>query len=97
MISLTDTPGEIQRDETDNALGTQSVVALHRLVRHLTADGDRRAMRADRRARRTLGQMSPGSTVRPRLVYMGSAVLATWACPNCGCLNPDGHVSCGFC
>ncbi|MGP3637230.1 hypothetical protein ACTU45_28455 [Streptomyces sp. 24-1644] len=20
-----------------------------------------------------------------------------WACPSCGCLNPDGHVSCGYC
>ncbi len=25
------------------------------------------------------------------------AVLGVWACPNCGCLNDDGHVSCGFC
>ncbi|MGW6744853.1 hypothetical protein ACWGDX_29650 [Streptomyces sp. NPDC055025] len=47
---------------------------LHRLVRDLVADGDRRALRAGRRARRTLEEMSPGDTVRPRLVLTGSAV-----------------------
>lgn len=37
-----------ERDETD---------AFHRLVRHLVADGDFRAAKAGRRARRTLAQM----------------------------------------
>ncbi|WLQ53782.1 hypothetical protein P8A21_40350 (plasmid) [Streptomyces poriferorum] len=37
-----------ERDETE---------AFHRLVRHLVADGDSRAARAGRRARRTLAQM----------------------------------------
>ncbi|MER7832199.1 hypothetical protein [Streptomyces sp. NPDC095602] len=38
-----------ERDETD---------ALHQLVRHLVADGDRRARLAGRRARRTLAEMT---------------------------------------
>lgn len=37
-----------ERDETD---------AFHRLVRHLVADGDSRAAKAGRRARRTLTEM----------------------------------------
>lgn len=37
-----------ERDETDS---------FHRLVRHLVADGDLRAAKAGRRARRTLAQM----------------------------------------
>ncbi|MCX5346138.1 hypothetical protein [Streptomyces atratus] len=37
-----------ERDETD---------AFHSLVRHLVADGDSRAAKAGRRARRTLAQM----------------------------------------
>jgi hypothetical protein len=32
--------------------------AFHRLVQHLRADGDRRAARAGRQARRTLVQMN---------------------------------------
>ncbi|MFE4540208.1 hypothetical protein ACFRKB_34945 [Streptomyces scopuliridis] len=48
--------------------------ALHRLVGHLVADGDQRAARAGRRARRTLREMSPGSAVQPRLAFTGSAV-----------------------
>lgn len=23
--------------------------------------------------------------------------LGSWKCPDCGCLNADGHISCGFC
>ncbi|WP_189828230.1 hypothetical protein [Streptomyces finlayi] len=38
-----------ERDETD--------AAFHKLVRRLVADGDARAARAGRRARRTLAQM----------------------------------------
>ncbi|WP_327169934.1 hypothetical protein [Streptomyces subrutilus] len=37
-----------ERDETDQ---------FHQLVRHLVADGDTRAAKAGRRARRTLAQM----------------------------------------
>ncbi|MET9694315.1 hypothetical protein ABZY81_38850 [Streptomyces sp. NPDC006514] len=40
-----------ERDETD---------AFHRLVRDLVADGDMRAEKAGRRARRTLVQMKAG-------------------------------------
>ncbi|WP_435609665.1 hypothetical protein [Streptomyces sp. C10-9-1] len=35
----------------------EELATFHQLVRHLTADGDRRAARAGRRARRTLAQM----------------------------------------
>ncbi|MFF1714554.1 hypothetical protein [Streptomyces sp. NPDC058268] len=37
---------------------TQSVNALHQLVRHLVADGDERAAKAGRRARRTRSEMA---------------------------------------
>ncbi|MFB7918096.1 hypothetical protein [Streptomyces sp. NPDC056061] len=49
-----------ERDETDTA--------LHQLVRHLGADGDRRAARVGRRrARRTLADMAPGYERQPIL------------------------------
>ncbi|MFI1177846.1 hypothetical protein [Streptomyces melanogenes] len=41
-----------------NAGVIDDLAALHRLVRHLTADGDRRAARAGRHARRTLAEMT---------------------------------------
>ncbi|MEU1129598.1 hypothetical protein ABZ383_06985 [Streptomyces sp. NPDC005900] len=40
-----------------NGPDRERTVALHRLVRHLVADGDSRAAKAGRRARRTLAQM----------------------------------------
>ncbi|EDY50468.1 hypothetical protein CRV15_28775 (plasmid) [Streptomyces clavuligerus] len=40
---------------------------FHRLVRHLTADGDQRAAAADRKARRTLAEMAPGHVRQPLL------------------------------
>ncbi|MCL7382191.1 hypothetical protein [Streptomyces sp. 35G-GA-8] len=48
---------------------------FHQLVRHLVADGDQRAVRLGGRARRTLDQMSPGTTVQPLLVLTGSAAV----------------------
>ncbi|MFE7777658.1 hypothetical protein ACFU5O_27920 [Streptomyces sp. NPDC057445] len=36
--------------------------ALHRLVRDLVADGDRRAISTGRRARRTLDEMTAGAS-----------------------------------
>ncbi|MFC7936062.1 hypothetical protein HUT15_36960 (plasmid) [Streptomyces sp. NA03103] len=40
-----------------NGPDRERTVALHRLVRHLVADGDARAAKAGRRARRTLSEM----------------------------------------
>lgn len=41
-----------------NGPDRENAVALHRLVRHLVADGDARAAKAGRRARRTLSEMA---------------------------------------
>ncbi|GAA4694481.1 hypothetical protein [Streptomyces youssoufiensis] len=46
-----DDAGGYERDETD---------ALHRLIKLLVADGDRRAAAAGRRARRTRAEMKAG-------------------------------------
>ncbi len=40
-----------------NGPDRENAAALHRLVRHLVADGDARAAKARRRARRTLSEM----------------------------------------
>jgi hypothetical protein len=40
-----------------NGPDRERTVALHRLVRRLVADGDARAAKAGRRARRTLSEM----------------------------------------
>ncbi|MFE9637029.1 hypothetical protein [Streptomyces sp. NPDC006463] len=47
-------------EDADNKKGFEpdDLAAFHRLVRHLTADGDRRAARAGRKARRTLAEMA---------------------------------------
>ncbi|MFD8288039.1 hypothetical protein ACFV2B_07365 [Streptomyces lavendulae] len=50
---------DIERE--DNKKGfepTDDLAAFYQLVRHLTADGDRRAARAGRRARRKLAAMT---------------------------------------
>lgn len=46
-------------EDEDNRRGPEpdEADAFHRLVRHLVADGDSRAAKAGRRARRTLAQM----------------------------------------
>ncbi|MEU7649891.1 hypothetical protein [Streptomyces huasconensis] len=46
-------------EDDDNRRGPEpdETDAFHRLVRHLVADGDSRAAKAGRRARRTLAQM----------------------------------------
>ncbi|MFB6807629.1 hypothetical protein [Streptomyces sp. NPDC056387] len=46
-------------EDTDNQKGPEldETDTFHRLVRHLVADGDVRAAKAGRRARRTLAQM----------------------------------------
>ncbi|MGW7402054.1 hypothetical protein ACWGH7_36985 [Streptomyces cyaneofuscatus] len=48
-----------ERDETDTS--------YDQLVGRLVADGDRRAVTAGRRARRTLAEMAPGQTRQPVL------------------------------
>lgn len=53
-----------ERDETDT---------FHQLVRHLVADGDRRADLAGRRARRKLAEMAPGYVYPPLLTMAASA------------------------
>ncbi|MEV8311872.1 hypothetical protein AB0P36_32240 [Streptomyces flavidovirens] len=55
---------------------------LHRLVRHLVADGDRRA--AGHRARRTLDEMTPGDTRPPLLTLAQPLKAGNDACPLCG-------------
>ncbi|MGW2680924.1 hypothetical protein [Streptomyces sp. NPDC001436] len=56
-----------ERDETDS---------FHRLMRHLVADGDRRADFAGRRARRTLAGMAPGYVCPPLLTMNPTAAPA---------------------
>ncbi|MER6501606.1 hypothetical protein ABT218_19960 [Streptomyces sp. NPDC001455] len=56
-----------ERDETDTS--------FRQLVRHLAADGDRRAARAGRRARRALAEMDPGHTRQP-ILRMTTATIA---------------------
>ncbi|MFJ9703416.1 hypothetical protein [Streptomyces fradiae] len=47
-----------ERDDNRRGYGRDETDALHQLVRHLVADGDRRARLAGRRARRTLAEMT---------------------------------------
>ncbi|MFE5560271.1 hypothetical protein [Streptomyces sp. NPDC056544] len=49
---------DIEREDNKKGFEPDDLTALHQLVRHLTADGDRRAARASRRARRTLAEMT---------------------------------------
>ncbi|MET9954512.1 hypothetical protein ABZ135_23620 [Streptomyces sp. NPDC006339] len=56
---------------------------LHELVKHLVADGDRRARQADRLTRRTLGQMVPGHEHRELLSLAQPVRAADDACPVC--------------
>lgn len=48
---------DIEREDDRRDYEPEELATFHQLVRHLTADGDRRAARAGRRARRTLAQM----------------------------------------
>ncbi len=49
---------DIEREDNKKGFEPDDLTAFHQLVRHLTADGDRRAARAGRRARRTLAEMT---------------------------------------
>ncbi len=49
---------DIEREDNKKGYEPEDLTAFHQLVRHLTADGDRRAARASRRSRRTLAEMT---------------------------------------
>lgn len=49
---------DIEREDNQKGYEPDNLTSFHQLVRHLTADGDRRAARLGRQARRTRGQMS---------------------------------------
>ncbi|WP_328765409.1 MULTISPECIES: hypothetical protein [unclassified Streptomyces] len=49
---------DIEREDNKNGFEPDDLTAFHQLVRHLTADGDRRAASAGRKARRTLAEMT---------------------------------------
>lgn len=49
---------EIEREDNQRGYEPDDLTAFHQLVRHLTADGDRRAASAGRKARRTLAEMT---------------------------------------
>lgn len=49
---------DIEREDNKKGFEPDDLTALHQLVRHLTADGDRRAARAGRKARRKLAEMT---------------------------------------
>ncbi|MFD9047816.1 hypothetical protein [Streptomyces zaomyceticus] len=72
---------DIERE--DDAKGFEPEARLHRLVRHLVADGDRRAGQSGLRARRTLGQMLPGHQRRESLTMTRPVKAAEEACPIC--------------
>ncbi|MGN5392455.1 hypothetical protein [Streptomyces sp. JL7001] len=49
---------DIEREDNKKGFEPEDLAAFHQLVRHLTADGDRRAARAGRKARRKLAEMT---------------------------------------
>ncbi|MEY2229715.1 hypothetical protein [Streptomyces sp. BF23-19] len=49
---------DIEREDNKKGFEPDDLTAFHQLVRHLTADGDRRAARASRKARGTLAEMT---------------------------------------
>ncbi|MHB6912793.1 hypothetical protein [Streptomyces sp. DB-54] len=49
---------DIEREDNKKGYEPENLAAFHRLVRHLTTDGDRRAAHAGRQARRTRAQMT---------------------------------------
>ncbi|MFJ1601521.1 hypothetical protein [Streptomyces sp. NPDC088261] len=82
---------DIKREDDQKGLEPDDdFTAFHRLVRHLVADGDRRAARAGHRARRTLDEMTPGAVLPPLLVLHqprmndACAICGAWSCTgNC--------------
>ncbi|MFE7614325.1 hypothetical protein [Streptomyces sp. NPDC057496] len=49
---------DIEDEDNKKGFEPDDLTAFHQLVRHLTADGDRRAAGAGRKARRTLAEMT---------------------------------------
>ncbi|MET9957112.1 hypothetical protein ABZ135_36930 [Streptomyces sp. NPDC006339] len=72
--------------EVPPAASVQRLVAL---LDDMTAEGDARAERAGRRARRTLQEMAPGYTRQPVLTLYRPA-MANDACPLCTRWSCDG-------
>ncbi|MFF0509152.1 hypothetical protein ACFYUH_36980 [Streptomyces fimicarius] len=69
-----------ERDETDRC--------FRQLVHQLVVDGDDRAEKAGRRARRTLQEMDPGYERQPVLILHRPAMEQ---CPLCMRFNCGGH------
>ncbi|MFJ6355171.1 hypothetical protein ACIQKB_37650 [Streptomyces sp. NPDC092046] len=69
-------------ESEDDARGFEPEDALDRVVHQFVADGDARAVRAGRRARRTLGEMMPGYERQPILI-LHQPRMAQDACPLC--------------
>ncbi|MFE0779162.1 hypothetical protein [Streptomyces sp. NPDC058861] len=63
---------EMERDDNGRGYEREPEARFHKLVKDLVADGDRRARRAARPARRTLDQMVPGHQRRELLVMVGA-------------------------
>ncbi|MCX5345901.1 hypothetical protein [Streptomyces atratus] len=60
--------------EDDNNRGPEpDETELHQVVRHLVVDGDYRAWKAVRRARRTFADMVPGAYDRQPVLHMTTA------------------------
>ncbi|MER8233197.1 hypothetical protein [Streptomyces sp. NPDC094049] len=76
------TVDDIEREEEGKGLEPyDDLAALHQLVRHLVADGDHRALRSGRRARRTLAETAPGYTRQPVLTLHRPRMAES--CPLC--------------
>ncbi|MFF3019718.1 hypothetical protein ACODT5_00335 [Streptomyces sp. 5.8] len=59
---------DMEREDTDLGPERDETDSFHSLVRHLVADGDRRALQAGRRARRVLTDMVATGYTRPSLL-----------------------------
>ncbi|MET9804663.1 hypothetical protein [Streptomyces sp. NPDC006368] len=89
---------DIERDDNRRGFERDETDAFHRLVRHLVADGDRRAQHNGRRARRTLAEMAPGHAPLPMLPAGWPVAAAEDPCPicefwRCRCVRPSGLLT----
>ncbi|MGQ7754851.1 hypothetical protein ACUN29_41620 (plasmid) [Streptomyces sp. WC2508] len=77
------------QEQKDNDLGPMpDETEFRQLVQHLIDDGDDRAWKAGRRARRTLVEMAPGF-VRQPVLRMTTATIV-FAASACGACNGEG-------
>ncbi|MGW1412129.1 hypothetical protein [Streptomyces sp. NPDC002403] len=78
-----------EQEERDNELGPMpDETEFHQLVQHLVDQGDDRAQKTGRHARRTLAEMAPEYVRQPVLV-LHRPVMANDACPLCHRWNCD--------